>query len=87
MPIRCSSVLLPEPDGPVTTSASPGSIDSDAPLTEAVTRMREQDLECLPVLAGKDNPRVVGMIELRAVLRQLSQEILRRHQLADNGTV
>ena len=49
--------------------------------------MRELGLECLPVLAGKDNPRLAGMIELRAVIRQLSQEILRRHQLADNGDV
>ena len=63
------------------------TIDSDAPLAEAVTRMRELGLECLPVLAGKDNPRLAGMIELRAVIRQLSQEILRRHQLADNGDV
>ncbi len=62
------------------------TIDSGAPLGEAVTRMREQGLEHLPVLAGKDDPKLVGMIELRAVSRQLSQEILRRHQLADNGS-
>jgi len=63
------------------------TIDSSAPLTEAVTRMREQGLECLPVLASKDDPRLVGMIELRAISRKLSQEILRRHRLAENGAI
>lgn len=62
------------------------TIDSGAPLAEAVTRMNEQGLECLPVLAGEDDPRLVGMIELRAVNRQLSREILRRQQLADDGS-
>ena len=65
---------------------APDTIGSKTPLAEAVTRMTEQGLECLPVLAGEDDPRLVGMIELRAVNRQLSGEILRRQQLADNGS-
>jgi Kef-type K+ transport system membrane component KefB len=64
---------------------APDTIEKDAPLSEAVMRMREQDLDCLPVLAGKDDTRLLGMIELRQVNRKLSQEILRRQQLADGG--
>ncbi len=65
---------------------APDTIGSNAPLAEAVMRMTEQGLECLPVLAGEDDPKLVGIIELRAVNRQLSAEILRRQQLADNGS-
>ncbi|GAG23746.1 unnamed protein product, partial [marine sediment metagenome] len=62
---------------------APDTVAEDAPLAEAVTRMREQGLECLPVVAGADDPRLVGMLELRAVERMLSQEVVRRQQLAD----
>ncbi len=61
------------------------AIFQDEPLAEAVQRMRQQDLECLPVIADRDDERLVGMLELRAVGRKLSQEILRRRELADNG--
>ena len=62
---------------------APDTVAEDAPLAEAVTRMREQGLECMPVVAGADDPRLVGMLELRAVERMLSQEVVRRQQLAD----
>ncbi|MDY6914070.1 MAG: cation:proton antiporter [Planctomycetota bacterium] len=52
-------------------------------LAEAVTRMQEQDLECLPVVTGGENLRLVGLLELRAVNRMLSQEIIRRREQAD----
>jgi len=61
----------------------PDTIAQDAPLDEAVTRMREQGLEYLPVVAGAEDPRLVGVLELRAVDRLLSQEVLRRQRLAD----
>ena len=61
----------------------PDTVAEQTPLAEAITRMREQELECLPVVAGAEDPKLVGMLELRAVNRSLSQEILRRHQLAD----
>ena len=61
----------------------PDTVAEQTPLIEAVTRMREQELECLPVVAGAEDPKLVGMLELRAVNRSISQEILRRHQLAD----
>ena len=62
---------------------APDTITEDTPLAEAMTRMREQELDYLPVLAAKDDPRLVGMIELRAVSRSISHEILRRRELAD----
>jgi hypothetical protein len=35
-PIRCSSVDLPEPDGPDTATAAPGAISSDTPSSAAI---------------------------------------------------
>jgi Kef-type K+ transport system membrane component KefB len=61
------------------------TVSQDEPLAEAVHRMRQQDLECLPVIASPEDERLVGMLELRAVGRKLSQEILRRRQLAESG--
>jgi CBS domain-containing protein len=62
---------------------APDTVTEDTPLTEAMTRMQEQELDYLPVLAAKDDPRLVGMLELRTVSRSISQEILRRRELAD----
>ena len=58
----------------------------ETPLADSVERMREMNLDCLPVLSGqadREDGHLVGMIELRRVERTLSQEILRRHQQAD----
>ena len=59
------------------------SVNEDTPLADAMTRMQQQELECLPVVAAQDDPRLVGLLELRSVNRLLSQEILRRRRLAD----
>jgi len=64
---------------------SPDVATEDMPLSEAVTQMREQELDYLPVVADRDAPRLVGLLELRAVNRRLSKEVLRRHQLAEAG--
>jgi CBS domain-containing protein len=61
----------------------PDTITEDAPLAEAVARMREQQLDYLPVVKTDDNSILVGMLELRAVNRALTQEVLRRQRLAD----
>ena len=55
----------------------------DEPLAEAVARMEDLNLDCLPVLTSDETPRLAGMLELRAVNRKLSQEILQRRQLAE----
>ncbi|HUT56600.1 MAG TPA: cation:proton antiporter [Phycisphaerae bacterium] len=62
---------------PVVDSTTEG-----ARLGEAVTKMREQDLDSLPVVASADDPRFVGMLELRAVGRALSREIIAKRQRA-----
>jgi len=53
------------------------------PLAEAVARMREQELEYLPVIAADNHSRLVGLLELRKVSRDLSQELLSRRQRAE----
>jgi len=65
--------------------AAPDTIAENAPLSEAVSRMREQSLDYLPVIVSKDNPICVGLLELRAVSRRLSQEILRRREKAESS--
>lgn len=59
------------------------TITVDIPLEEAVKRMREQELESLPVITASDKPQLVGMLELRAVTRRISQEVLSKHKQAD----
>ncbi len=68
-----SDVMQPAPD----------TIGQDEPLSEALTRMQELKLEYLPVVGGPGGDRLVGMLELRAVSRSVSQELLRRRHLAD----
>ena len=63
---------------------APDTVGEDTPLKDAVTSMREQNLEYLPVLSKTDE-QLVGMLELRAVTRKLSEEVLRRHRQADDG--
>ncbi len=61
----------------------PDTVTEQTGLAEAITRMREQELEYLPVVAGEEDAKLAGMLELRAVNRSISQEILRRQRLAD----
>ena len=62
---------------------SPDTITEDKPLSEAIARMTEQDLDFLPVLDAETGSRLAGMLEPRAVTRVLSREALRRRRLAD----
>jgi len=61
---------------------APDVVHENMPLCDAVTRMRDQQIEFLPVLA-KDGSDLIGMLELRTVTRRLSEEVMRRKQLAD----
>ncbi|MDH7600430.1 MAG: CBS domain-containing protein [Sedimentisphaerales bacterium] len=61
----------------------PDSITEDAPLEEAITRMREQGLEYLPVVASKEDPHLVGMLGLASTTRRLASEVLQRRQQAE----
>ena len=58
---------------------------AEMPLAKALNKMRQQDLESLPVIAAPDDRHLVGLLELRATGRAISQEILRRRRLADGA--
>jgi len=71
-------------------SDPPASVPAEMPLQEAVAMMQQQELEYVPVVerpagdAGSDQAgRLAGILELRAVRRRLSQELIRRRRQAD----
>ena len=51
-------------------------------LSEALAKMRDRDLEFLPVVDGTGEGKLVGMLEARKVRRHLAEEIIRRQQKA-----
>jgi CBS domain-containing protein len=53
------------------------------PLEEAMERMRRYDLETMPVVAGEDNNKLVGVLDYRMVNRKISAEVLRRRKATD----
>jgi Kef-type K+ transport system membrane component KefB/CBS domain-containing protein len=57
----------------------------DVPLQDALERMRQFKLDYLPVVAGPDDDKLVGLIEQRSVNRALTEEIIRRQSIADNS--
>ena len=60
----------------------PDTVAEDTSLADAISLMRSQQLEFLPVVRADDKAKLAGMLELRAVNRALSAEILRRRELA-----
>ena len=65
---------------PVLDNTSP-----QVPLQDALERMRQFKLEFLPVVAAPDDDKLLGLIEQRSVNRALTEEILRRQNMADNS--
>jgi Kef-type K+ transport system membrane component KefB len=55
----------------------------DKPLEEAMERMRRYDLENMPVVAGDDGDKLVGILDYRMVNRKISAEVLHRRRKAD----
>ncbi len=53
-------------------------------LSEAFEMARQLDVEHLPAVASSEDNRFVGILNCRAVRRQLSAEVLSRQQKADN---
>jgi len=53
-------------------------------LSEVFEQARRLDLEHLPVVASSEDDEFVGVLNCRAVRRQLSAEVLSRQQKADN---
>jgi len=61
----------------------PDAATADQPLIEAMRLMDEQGLDYLPVVAGAKDRRPTGLLQKRAVQRRLSNELLRRRQMAE----
>jgi CBS domain-containing protein len=61
-------------------------VTADTPLGDAIERMRQQDLEYLPVVepakTDGEAPRLLGLLELRRAERSISKELLRRQEAA-----
>ncbi|MFZ2146450.1 MAG: cation:proton antiporter [Sedimentisphaerales bacterium] len=55
----------------------------DKPLEEVIEHMRRYHLENVPVVAGKDNDELAGVLDYSKTLRKISTEILHRRQMAD----
>ncbi len=53
------------------------------PLEDAFEMMRRYDLENIPVMAGGDGEKLVGVLDYRKTLRKISAEVLRRREAAD----
>ncbi len=53
------------------------------PLEEAIEQMRQYDLDSMPVVAGDDGDKLVGVLDYRKTLRKISAEVLHRRKQAD----
>jgi len=63
---------------PVVASTTP-----DIALAEALDKARRCGVEYLPVVTSEEDDRVVGVLDVNAVGRQLAAEVLSRQQKAD----
>jgi len=57
-------------------------VNSDTPLSVAIEKMKDNNLECIPVVSGEDDT-LVGILDLRTLNRKLSAEVLKKHEQAD----
>ncbi|MBL7152314.1 MAG: cation:proton antiporter [Phycisphaerae bacterium] len=60
-----------------------GRVTPDMPLADALERIRELNVEHLPVVASSEDEQFVGVLGDRAVHRALSAEVLSRQREAD----
>ncbi len=56
---------------------------AQTPLEDAFEMMQRYDLENMPVVAGGDGEKLVGVLDYRKTLRKISAEVLRRREAAD----
>jgi CBS domain-containing protein len=56
----------------------PDVVTGDMPIGEAVTKMRELYLDYMPVVESDENRKLIGMLELREVSRQIANELIMR---------
>ena len=55
----------------------------DKPLEEAMEWMKRYDLQNMPVVASKDNDRLIGVLDYSKAMRRISTEVLHRRKAAD----
>ena len=53
------------------------------PLEEIIEHMRRYNVEHMPVVAGEDSDRLVGILDLSKALRKISADVLHRRKTAD----
>jgi len=58
-------------------------VTADEPLEQAMEMMRKFDLEHVPVVAGDNSDKLLGVLDYRKTLRKISAEVLRRRESAD----
>jgi Kef-type K+ transport system membrane component KefB/predicted transcriptional regulator len=59
------------------------SLRPDVPLSEALDEVKRLDAEFLPVTAVDDGEKYLGVLDVRAVYRRLSAEVLAKQKEAD----
>jgi len=57
----------------------------DKSLEEVIGQMRRYHLENVPVVAGKDSDKLVGVLDYSKVLRKISAEVLHKREKADGN--
>jgi Kef-type K+ transport system membrane component KefB/predicted transcriptional regulator len=58
-------------------------VTADEPLEQTMEMMRKFDLEHVPVVAGENSDKLLGVLDYRKTLRKISAEVLRRRETAD----
>jgi len=58
-------------------------VTEDTPLAQAVSLMKNLEVEFLPVVSGQDRNELVGMLEQRRIRQAISREITRRTRVAE----
>lgn len=61
-----------------------GKVTPETSLSEAFETAKHLDTEHLTVISSSDEDKFVGVLSCRAVMRQLSADVLSRQQIADN---
>jgi Kef-type K+ transport system membrane component KefB len=59
------------------------SLKADTPLADALDKMKQRDLECVPVVKSEGDRNYLGMLEMRAVNRKINRELERRRKMAE----
>jgi CBS domain-containing protein len=62
---------------------APDPVTASTPLAEAVTRMREQHIEFLPVVSSDEARKFEGLLDLQVVSRRLSRDLIQRRGEGD----